>query len=305
MKYNVPKECFERSNLKLVVFLVYSSLLWIGPILFLGWWWSQDHSLLAKAIPVFFLGPIAGYGMYLGGFIGHDGFHFTLHENKMVSCLLGIAFSCFKTPFMITGFALTHWNHHRYLASDRDPDVQIFSRFKNLASRILMARPHAFAVYAYNCFRIALGVYDKSDFNHPISYNKMRLLGTINILATAIALSTYLYLLFNHPLYFWAFMTMNVFGLVISGLGPYLEHAGTVHDQKSRATRSIGGLWWDVFYLGNNYHIEHHLYPTIPFYNLKKAHLALKAQGYYDESRPYTEGVISPYKYALGKYEYS
>ena len=32
-----------------------------------------------------------------------------------------------------------------------------------------------------------------------------------------------------------------------------------------------------------NYHAEHHLFPQIPYYNLKKAHKIIKSNGFYKE----------------------
>lgn len=43
--------------------------------------------------------------------------------------------------------------------------------------------------------------------------------------------------------------------------------------------------WWAVFVYGQDMHIPHHLFPTIPHYNLPKAHEALKSVN--DEYREY------------------
>ena len=34
-------------------------------------------------------------------------------------------------------------------------------------------------------------------------------------------------------------------------------------------------LFWDALYLWSNYHLEHHYYPRVPFYNLRRLHRAL------------------------------
>jgi fatty acid desaturase len=31
-------------------------------------------------------------------------------------------------------------------------------------------------------------------------------------------------------------------------------------------------IFWSFFYANMNYHVEHHMYPTVPYYNLKKVH---------------------------------
>ena len=41
-------------------------------------------------------------------------------------------------------------------------------------------------------------------------------------------------------------------------------------------------LAWILFPHSVNYHIEHHLYPAIPHYNLRRAHVLMQAQGILD-----------------------
>jgi fatty acid desaturase len=33
--------------------------------------------------------------------------------------------------------------------------------------------------------------------------------------------------------------------------------------------------FWSFFYSNMNYHVEHHMYPTVPYYNLKEVHSEL------------------------------
>ena len=33
---------------------------------------------------------------------------------------------------------------------------------------------------------------------------------------------------------------------------------------------------WDFLFLYSNYHLEHHYFPSVPFYNLRRLHLALR-----------------------------
>ena len=33
---------------------------------------------------------------------------------------------------------------------------------------------------------------------------------------------------------------------------------------------------WDFLFLYSNYHLEHHYFPRVPFYNLRKLHMALR-----------------------------
>ena len=61
------------------------------------------------------------------------------------------------------------------------------------------------------------------------------------------------------------------------------EH-GAVRDQSSpllaaRTNLGPGWLRWFLFPYQVNYHIEHHLYPAVPHYNLPACHRELKLRG--------------------------
>jgi fatty acid desaturase len=45
---------------------------------------------------------------------------------------------------------------------------------------------------------------------------------------------------------------------------------------------------WDFLFLYSNYHLEHHYFPRVPFYNLRKLHLALRPLYARLELRPHT-----------------
>ncbi|MEO8191834.1 MAG: fatty acid desaturase, partial [Acidobacteriota bacterium] len=34
--------------------------------------------------------------------------------------------------------------------------------------------------------------------------------------------------------------------------------------------------WWDFWYLSSEYHLEHHFFTGVPFYNLRRLHFALR-----------------------------
>jgi fatty acid desaturase len=91
----------------------------------------------------------------------------------------------------------------------------------------------------------------------------------------------------------------------ISALQPYLEHTGTEvgigRDAKSRTS-----LLYTFLYFGNNYHLEHHLYPGVPCYRLPAVHRWLKEKGFYDHAgtgslidsnilTPYLKVISEPY----------
>jgi fatty acid desaturase len=70
---------------------------------------------------------------------------------------------------------------------------------------------------------------------------------------------------------------------VIFRLRAICEH-GALTDFSSPLTAARTNLptWWERYFLFPhhvNFHIEHHLYPAVPHYNLPRLHEALKAHG--------------------------
>ncbi len=300
----LPKSLHERSSLKAGVGIVYAALLFFGSWALLGALWSTKFALSIKIIAALPILIVAGYGMLLMGFMGHDGTHFTLSDNKVTSAKMGIFITAPIFPYMLMGFTISHWNHHKFTNGLEDPDAVLFSRFKTLFGRMFLARPFSFWEYGSNTVRLALGIALPFKYQFPLEPAVVQRLARINVAATFFVGVIYFAVALYSPVYFAALTAIYLFGTAISGLSPYVEHTGTGLG-RGRDTRTAIGRWWDALILGNNYHIEHHLYPTIPFYHLKKAHHHLVAQGFYSQADRYVSGgAWDTYRYAFGKYPY-
>jgi fatty acid desaturase len=75
------------------------------------------------------------------------------------------------------------------------------------------------------------------------------------------------------------------------------EH-GAVRDEASpllAARTNLAPRWvcWLLFPHHVNYHLEHHLYPAIPHYNLPRAHDEMKRRGLLENAEVPGPGVIS------------
>jgi fatty acid desaturase len=61
---------------------------------------------------------------------------------------------------------------------------------------------------------------------------------------------------------------------------PYIEHAGTGVGPFEDA-RTYSSPLMTALFAENNYHLEHHLFPSIPCYRLPALHRYLRTAGYY------------------------
>ena len=97
--------------------------------------------------------------------------------------------------------------------------------------------------------------------------------------ATGINFAPYFWLLWITPL-----LTSFAYFMLLRDV---YQHANADQGKltNSRVFFTDRFTWWAVFVYGQDMHIPHHLFPTIPHYNLAKAHDALKSTN--DEYREY------------------
>lgn len=299
-RVSIPRELSRLSAVRGAAIFLYATAMWILPSFFIGlmldnWGFWAVPGILVLAV-------VGGYGVLLAGFVGHDGVHFALHRNKTFSVLTAVLATAPLVVIVEMGFALSHWQHHRHVGDKSDPDTEIFGRFHAFWSRALLARPAACLTYAKNALDYLRG--KGPNFSFPLPKSTLRALCLVNLVACGIFLCLHVWLLIAFPAIECGFLIVLAAGSVVSGLSPYLEHAGTIAE-RGYETRTCTGLWWTIFLAGNNYHIEHHLYPQVPSYNLGKVNRILVRHGYYDDRRPHTHGLIETYRYTLGRYSYA
>src|SRR5262245_5385427 len=113
-RLQLPPEIYRPSRLGAFIFIAYSVALFVIP--------AASSRLLAgidlpfPVLPLCLLPVLllAQQGLHLLGLVGHEGMHLSLTRNRYVSAILGIFFSSMVINFMEMGFAISHWNHHRY-----------------------------------------------------------------------------------------------------------------------------------------------------------------------------------------------
>jgi beta-carotene hydroxylase len=271
-------------------------------------YWVVAHSrwpLLPQVVSVIVLAALSQQGLHLLGWVGHEGFHFNLHDNRHVSALLGIVCSSMVAAFMQIGAAVSHWNHHRFTNQERDPDIALFAKYKTLWERVLFARMAANRQYVRNAFRMACGRPVGYATRLPFKELEVRLFAWLNILLSALWVGIYGWIIYHAPVAgASAIVVPHVFGNWYTGLRSYLEHAGT-GTGLFRDSRTRISPFFSAAYFFNNYHLEHHLYPFIPCYRLPQVHRYLRDRGYYAAANaPVQRGIVRNYAFATGRFQY-
>lgn len=289
----IPKEFYYPSTIGSIFLLVYAFALFVVPGL-------VARSILLTSLPlpldIILMIPLiwlAGQGALLIGWIGHEGAaHFALHRNKLVSLLVGIFAASALPSYLELGFAISHINHHRFTNQASDPDCPIFGKFQNIWSRLFLARLYADRIYIKNIFLMAFNRPLPYSYSFPYKGRALVALTWINIGFSLLWIAFYTAVFIYDPLTGLVAIALPMLTAhLIYSLQPYLEHTGT-EVGIGRDARSRTAFLFTILYCGNNYHLEHHLYPGVPCYRLPSVHRLLQAQGFYDRAGSFIEPSI-------------
>ena len=243
---------------------------------------------------------LAGQGLLLMAWVGHEGAaHFLLYPNKFFSALVGLFVSSALPSFLELGFAVSHRNHHRFTNQTSDPDCRVFSPFKNFWAKLFMARTAADIQYFKDAIKMAFNLPLPYPYPFPLKSRSIIILAWANISFSLLWLALYTFITLNDPITgIVSIARPFLVTYLLSSLQPYLEHAGT-EEGLGRDARSRVSPLFTVLYCGNNYHLEHHLYPGAPCYRLPMIHRLLKEQGFYERAGSFVvPTILDPYAQA-------
>lgn len=225
-----------------------------------GWQWL----MLA---PVYLLAAASLHGISL---FTHEAVHGTLSQRKW-SNRLGGAACAIPVLQNFAAYRVLHLRHHDHLGDEGDPDHYAnYTRWSWL-------------VFTMNWLRLLVGypVYIVAipflAFKHASGQERAWILA--ECLATGVLAATLILLLpGSWLLHGWVIPMIFINTMVnIRGMSQHtlLEHA----TDEIQGTRSILTRPLVRFFMCNeNYHLEHHLYPGVPWHHLPEVHRALKPE---------------------------
>ncbi|MEM9215441.1 MAG: fatty acid desaturase [Cyanobacteria bacterium P01_F01_bin.150] len=222
------------------------------------------HYLLC--FPGYLLAAASLHGISL---FTHEGVHGVLSRNAHWNRALGIACAL---PVLqnFSAYKVLHLEHHNNLGLDGDPDhYKNYTRWSWLVSAMHWAR----LLIGYPVYITAIPIL---GFRAAAAGEKLWVIFEVlllGILGTAIVWSPIPSDVLIHG---WLIPMILINTMVnIRGMSQHtlLEHEADL----IRGTRTILTNPITRFFMCNeNYHLEHHLYPSVPWYHLPKVHDALK-----------------------------
>lgn len=250
MPLTVPKEFLgppDDLNLTLIVFLGAIALVIISTC---GYWlWRWPDPLC------FGLNVLA---LHIAGTVIHDACHNVAHKNRIANALMGHG-SALMLGFAFPVFTRVHLQHHAHV---NDPEND----------------PDHFVSTGGPLWLIAVRF-----FYHEVFFFKRRLWRKYELLEWFISRAivvgiVYLasqYGFLGYVLNFW-FVPTAVVGLALGLFFDYLPHRPHQERDRWKNARVYPNPVLNLLIMGQNYHLIHHLWPSIPWYKYQPAYYATK-----------------------------
>jgi fatty acid desaturase len=300
----LPREYYEPTLWQGIVFFAFTAAWILVPGALAIAIAKSDLQLWAKVAACLPLVVMGSHGFHLVGWFAHEGIHLSLAKNRYVSIVIGILVSGISM-FPAMGYGITHWNHHRFTNQESDPDTAIYPRHRTFWTRFFFARLTANRGYLRNCIALVFGKPLDKGYRLPFSDTEQRLLAALTLVNMGLWIGLYAAITYVDPLAGALGVLMPLaFSIPLTGLRIYLEHNGTGAGV-FRDTRSYVSAFYTFLMHGNNMHLEHHLYPKVPCYNLAKVHAYLRAQGCYERWGSHiVTGILAPLRFAGSAHQY-
>jgi fatty acid desaturase len=286
-RVKIPSRFFEPDNFltsRMIFQRVLSLFVFLGLLTLV--WKDSEVSILFKITFSILFGFAAGAAYQNLALVGHDGGHFSLHRNKLISARIGTAVSALVPMHFDTGFLLSHATHHRYTNTEKDPDLALFSKYRSLFSRIFLARFKASRHYFKTTISLATGKIGEDQIEaSSLTAEELQGLARLNLLLSTLTYSIYVMLLLIVGKPFAVALAVSfTFAFMFSSIRPFLEHVDTGVDRQTNS-RTWTGNFMEALFGGINYHQAHHLYPGVPAYRIREFHEWLVSNNYIDQEK--------------------
>jgi fatty acid desaturase len=207
----------------------------------------------------------------------HDGVHYRLLRNRRLNDWLSEVVLAWPHLVAARQYRKNHFAHHRYLNTPQDPDLK---RRKGDPAWVF---PQATPAIARTLFRDVTGLNAPAMLklaasvaaadSVPAGFLALRYgfyAAALGVIAYAGALEGFA-LYWIVPMFTWLVLIMRIRSIAEHHAidGPQTEYP---------LTRTTHATWLERIFLAPknvNYHIEHHFFPSVPFYRLPELHALL------------------------------
>jgi len=242
--------------------------------------------------------------------IAHDAAHYLLYGNRLLNDVVGRTCAMLQGLSMCT-YRVIHRMHHNNLYGELDPDTALHGGYPRgrayLVKKLLkdLSGLTAWKTYAYflggapalnTQTNVALRPLDDTSAKLKSEARADRNLVIVFHIAMLAAMAWSGYLV--QYLVLWILPLVTVVQAILR-LRAIAEHGATTDFSSplTAARTNVAPAWleWLIFPHQVNYHIEHHLYASVPHYNLPALHREMVSRGVLEGAE------VVPFRLTLGK----
>ena len=249
---------------------------------------------------------IIGARMHALAILMHDATHYRFLKNRKWNDMLTNLLTMYWLFTSIEQYRNNHMAHHRHLNSEHDPDWVAKlgeSKFTFPKTNTEFITTVLSYLFMYTGLMDALGFLkrfsaqaDKKKGKSSINYVQI---GFYLVLFTVLTIAGW----WAYFLLFWIVPYLSAL-FMFQYIRSVAEHFGDLaYENELNGSRSIRPKGLEKFFLPPHnvgYHLEHHLYPAVPFYNLPQLHELLMKDPTFKAQAHLTEGYLSGLMGELG-----
>lgn len=208
----------------------------------------------------------------------HEASHNMLFKSRLLNKWLGSIFVAFPVFTNFKPYRESHYKHHKYLWTDQDPDTSELKAL-GLNHTIITKGDFVFkyilgSLFIKHIFKNIQGCITR--FFSKQGQTNLEYAVKLGMWISIITLSVVFNFWMGLVLY-WFVPLVTVFP-VIRFWSDLADHSGLETSDPLYSSRNNYGSWVERMILSphhDSFHIVHHLFPYIPHYRLKKAHIVL------------------------------
>lgn len=238
----------------------------------------------------------------------HEGAHFRLHPRRFWNDLVSDLLLAFPLMISTDGYRRHHLAHHAYLNSDDDPDwtrkladanwdlpktkwtllgvllrdlcgggvvdqIRSIGRLKGMGRKAAQGERRAGIAAAsirVAYYALAAAVVTRADAWIPV-------------------------------LLLWFLPAFTILPVILR-VRSVAEHFGVPADADLNSSRNYGGPWWERFFFAPHnvgYHLDHHLFPSVPFYHLPALNRFLNRHPHYRRLAHQNDSLFKPTPFSV------
>ena len=239
----------------------------------------------------------------------HEASHYRILKNKSANDLIGEVLLGFPLFVTVRSYRNSHNAHHRYMNTDDDPDwvSKETPEWEFPKSRKELVFMLAKIALAGNILWMIKLIAKGGRSSHRVAKKAnsgIFVAGRIGYYAALCVILTYFgwwpefFLFWIVPMFTWLQVILRIRSIA--------EHFGLEYDHELTGARTTYPSLFDrLFLVSKNvwYHLDHHLYPSVPFFNLPLLHEELNKLPVYRERAHVTRGYLGVLKECAAEFQ--